>query len=253
MKNFSTFVVCIGILAMLTGCGGVDVNQELSEALRLAELGDTDSWAAAAAKVEVCIEAGRTEPDILAFHVMCLQRSGDVEGAKAGARDVLQIAPDNFTANFLMGKMLSEEGNYLEALDYLRTAHELKPGDIDALVLVARCAGKQNVPEAEKYYQALMTHEEFASSHLPYNELAIWYVQQARYPEAMSYFSQALQKQGANPQIYLNMAVTQDKYFKKPLVARHLYNRFLAEAGDEYPAKQRQVQNRLRTLFVTNR
>jgi tetratricopeptide (TPR) repeat protein len=242
--------MCVGLSGLLAGCGGTDVNAELGEALRLAELGDTESWKAASKKVETCIDAGRTEPDVLAFQVMCLQRSGQIDKAKATGRDLLRVSPENFTGNYLMGKMLTSEGNNIEALDYLRRAHELKPSDVDALVLLARCAGGQNVPEADKYYLALMTHEEFANSHLPYNELAIWYVQQGRYPEAMSYFSQALQKQGANPQIYLNMAVMQDKYFKKPKVARRFYTKFLTEAGESYPEKTSQVRNRLRTLFV---
>lgn len=241
-------------VTILSGCGRVNVDQRLGAAVALAREGREADWKAALTEVEPCVNARPDDPTVTALHILCLERSGSPEKARAIARDAARVHPHHFLINYQAGRLLMAEDNHIDALGYLRTAHELRPDHLDCLVLLAACAGHQNVPEARDYYQQLIATDTFRNDYVPYNELGIWYVNQGRFPEAISSFSQASAKSDNHPLIYLNMAVTFDRYMKKPKLARRFYNKYLiateTRKGSDDPARAAQVSQRLRSLFA---
>jgi tetratricopeptide (TPR) repeat protein len=232
---------------VLAGCGRVDPNGEFQAAVELAKAGDGKSWEKAVARAESAMRAGGNTAALRGFHVLALYRSGKTDETVERARDAARDFPDSFLCQFLAGKILLESGDALAALGPLRQAYELEPDNQDCVVLLARCATMQNVPDAEAALEKLMDGNQ---AHLAANEMGVFLVNQGRYPEAMSWFSRT-SSMSDNPSVYLNMAVLCDRYMKKPTLARRYYTKYMLETGDRFPTKNQMITARLRQLFAT--
>lgn len=254
LRLFLPPCLTVGLLLFLgltVGCGRVDINGELKAAMRLAEAGDSDSWQQVQKKTERCLNAGADTPAVRELHILSLIRTGQLEKAQHKAQEAVQKYPDHFLLQYLLGNATYQRGKYIDALKPLRTAHRLNPENLNALILLADCARRQNIPDAVAYYNQLMTRQAFTGVEraVPLNELGVFYVQQGHYPEAMSQFSQAIHYSGnSNPLFYLNAAVMYDQYRRDTELARKFYIKFLLEAGTKFSDLTATVRNRLRQL-----
>ena len=247
MRRFVWLMTCVAVGALLTGCGRVDPNKEFRAAVDLAKGGDVGSWEKALGRAESAMRAGGNSAALRGFYVLALYRTGQTDETITQARDAAREFPDSFLCQFMAGKVLLESGDAQAALEPLRRAHELEPDNGDCLVLLARCASTQNVPDAEAALEQLL---EGNQAHLAANQMGVFLVNQGRYPEAMSWFSRT-SSMTENPGVYLNMAVLCDRYMKKPKLARRYYTKYLLEAGDQFPAKGQLITGRLRQLFAS--
>ena len=214
----------------------------------MAKAGDGKSWVKAVDRAESALEAGGNSAALRGFYVLALYRANKKETALSQARAVVRDFPDSYLCQYLGGKILLEMDASIDALPPLRRAHELEPDNVNCLTLLAICAMRQNVNDAESCFEALLDSKQ---DYLAANGMGVYFVNQGRYPESMSWFSRA-STMTDNPGIYLNMGVLCDRYMKKPQLARPYYVKFMLEAQDRFPDKTALVKTRLRQLFTPN-
>ncbi|MBM3327075.1 MAG: tetratricopeptide repeat protein [Calditrichaeota bacterium] len=63
--------------------------------------------------------------DILLNYALMKLRKNDFDGAAVVYKRILETAPDDFTANLNLGTILVNQGKWLDAIPYLKKAHEL--------------------------------------------------------------------------------------------------------------------------------
>lgn len=236
------------LFIFVCGCGRIETKDLVEEARALANEGGKTNWQKACKNLEICIKEGLTDTNTVLFYIVALYKNGDTEQAMKTAEESLKSNPENFLANYLLGKMYYQNRDPHRAFGYLRKSQLLRPGHVDSLALMSNCAVSLRLPVAKSVLQQLTGANEFRSSYLVANALGISYVQSAEYLKAISSFSKALKLSGNHPLIVLNLAVLSDRYLKNPKIARDHYNRFMTAAKDKYPEKRKKVKQRLSKL-----
>ena len=76
-------------------------------------------------------------PDLFSYYGMALLSTGDQDGAKVAFQRALKQNPNDFESNLHMGVLLRHDEKYDEALQYLRHALDMRPGDPGARYQIA--------------------------------------------------------------------------------------------------------------------
>ena len=241
------FAVCI-CLVVLCGCSQQSIPVLVSDALKLADIGDDGSWNKALVKLDQAIARGGDSQPLQMFYAIALERSDKAAAAIDIVEATQKDAPDSFLPNYLAGKLNYNAGNYRAAADYLQTAVALDDMHDEALMLYASAAARENLPEVPKLFARLQASDRFDDSYLLWNELAIWYMYQGNYIDAMSNFSKAIRYSNQHPSMYLNTAVMWDRYAGQYPLARRYYERYLKVVGDHDAETVGHVEARLQQL-----
>ncbi len=173
----------------------------------------------------------------------------EIDQAIPALRRAAEDLPDNFTAQYLYGWILYENGNYTRALPPLRRAFEIEQDHTEVLSLLARACLEQNLVEGVRYLQLLMRQPGYRDKPEPYNAIGLLWTGEPNYTRAGSFFLHALQRDSDNPVVLQNLAVLHDVYLHERKTALRYYRRCLAASqriGDQERA--RQVTRRLRNL-----
>ncbi len=249
-------LAAIGLLSclvlMLAACGTRQSSEELmQQALAAARAGDW-SYAREYARRVTAHDPGNLDARMLmglSFHYL-----GETGRATRSMRQVAEQAPNNFTAQFLYGWMLSEAGNFAEALAPLRRAHEIDRHHRPLLVLLARACLEQNLIEGVGYLQRLVSEADYGNRPEAFNAIALLWMGEPNYNRARAFFLQALRRDPGNPVVLQNLAVLYDLYLNDEEQALAYYRRCLATSQRiNDSARARQVTERLRQLMQRRR
>ena len=248
LQRVCGFLAVCMCLVVLCGCSQQSIPELVSDALKLADTGDDGSWNKALDKLDQAIESGGDSLPLQMFYAIALERTDKAAAAIDVVEATQKDAPDSFLPNYLAGKLNYNAGNYRAAVGYLQNAVALDDTHDEALMLYASAAARENLPGVPELFAQLQAGNQFEDSYLLCNELAIWYMYQGNYIDAMSNFSKAIRRSNQHPSVYLNTAVMWDRYAGQYPLARRYYERYLKVAGDHDAETVGHVEARLQQL-----
>lgn len=170
----------------------------------------------------------------------------------------VELAPDDFFAQYYLGWMLFESAQYGRALKPLERAYELRAQcpdrDDSVLVMLSMCCINQNLARGRTYLQALRRFRGFERSALLYNALGYLSVRQRDYQGALGAFMEALRREPRSAVTLQNLGVLFDERLQRPDEAMRYYREALfARQGMSDSSRQEELTRRLRQLAEARR
>jgi tetratricopeptide (TPR) repeat protein len=86
-------------------------------------------FAGALAEFQQAVNLNANLPDLYSYYGMALMVTGDQAGARKAFERELQADPNNFESNLQMGVVLRQDEENEQALQYLKRALQVRPGD----------------------------------------------------------------------------------------------------------------------------
>ena len=181
---------------------------------------------------------------------LALENSNHLELGVDEIKAASKLAPGDFIVQFNFGRMLFKQGRYGEAVAPLKIALELRPDNMDAVILLAQASSALRLPEAPNYYAIIATNPRFRDKPDPFNELGIIYLRDKDPERAIRYFIKAYRLAPDNYIIALNLAICLDKYNNDPAKALSFYKKYLklTEKNPEIEAKRLKVSRRVKEI-----
>ncbi|MCQ2379015.1 MAG: tetratricopeptide repeat protein [Victivallaceae bacterium] len=242
-KRFSA--LGIGALLLIgAGCGN-NPDKAYEAARNAAAKGDCREAFRLAEKAEKTDPKNRKGLLLLA---VVAEKCGEHDRALDAARRAVQLDERDFTAQYTLGRICAARTDRrAEGLKILQRAHELNPGDVRTMVLIADTALAMNHPRTPRFLLELQKCKGYEKSAELYNDLGIAYMRLGQYAEARSAFTSAQEFGAGNPRITLNIARFFDYHTTHAYFAETLYRKFLRQAGNrrEFRAEADAVRRRL--------
>lgn len=91
----------------------------------------------ALADLQKAVELNPTLPDVYSYYGLALMSTGDQAGAQKAFQQAIKNDPNSFESNLQMGVLLREDQDYGTALQYLRHALDVRPGDLGVRYQIA--------------------------------------------------------------------------------------------------------------------
>lgn len=89
-----------------------------------------NDFSGALADLQKAVELNPDLPDLYSYYGLALMSTGDQAGAQKAFEKALKNDPNNFESNLRLGVILKENQDYDGALQYLRHALDVRPGDL---------------------------------------------------------------------------------------------------------------------------
>jgi tetratricopeptide (TPR) repeat protein len=103
------------------------------------------------------LELNAKLPDVHYFYGFALLSAGDTDRAGAAFQLELEVNPNNFDSNLQLGVLLISDDKYAEALQHLRRALQLRPGDLAVrFQLAVRDVDQDRLESARAELEALV-------------------------------------------------------------------------------------------------
>lgn len=181
---------------------------------------------------------------------LALENSNHLELAIDEIKAASKLAPGDFMVQYNFGRMLFKQGRYGEAVAPLKIASELRTDNMDAVILLAQTSSALKLPEAANYYAIIATNPRFRDKPDPFNELGIIYLRDKDPERAIRYFIKAYKLAPDNYIITLNLAICLDKYNNDPAKALNFYRKYLklTEKNPEMEAKRLKISRRVKEI-----
>jgi tetratricopeptide (TPR) repeat protein len=103
-------------------------NEKYLRILAKAQTGASDP-AGASATYSQLLDSGVADAELIILRADCYRKTGETDKALSDVRKYLEIYPDNITALGLAGKLESNSGDNLQALEYFSKNLKLHPND----------------------------------------------------------------------------------------------------------------------------
>ena len=98
--------------------------------------------------LQKAVELNPNLPDLYSYYGLALMSTGDQAGAQKAFEQALKNDPNSFESNLRMGVLLREDQNYGAALQHLRRALDVRPGDLGVRYQIA--AAELSLGQVEK-------------------------------------------------------------------------------------------------------
>ncbi|MCQ2380632.1 MAG: hypothetical protein MJ025_06915 [Victivallaceae bacterium] len=219
--RFIGLVVAVALL--VSGCSGKQEKELLSSARAAAAAGNWQQAESDAAKV---LELAPDNVIALLIASSAAEKRDDLDEATNRAGHAARVAPNNFTALYMYGRLLyRDSAQKQKAIEVLEKAHNLRPDDPDVLVLLCNLTAGTKDPNAEKYLREYGKLG-FANSPEYLNQLGVCLWLKRDVIGARSVFAKARQTGSDRPMIMLSSARFFDACNMKPL-AVDTYGKFV--------------------------
>lgn len=256
LKKVSVIIFAVFLTVILAGCPGKgnDADTLLQMSVREAKKGrNTDALMLAK---EACMVSPDNSEALLMRSVMA-ERCNDRQLALDSALQALRLVPNNFVALYTVGRLYSSgKDTATEAMEYLEKAHNLKPEDVNTLILLANLAVNLKSEKALEYLNKLgAVDSELVDTYEGKTLLGHAYAIRGKKREAAIAFGVADRK-GKNVLSNYNYAVAIDCiYGGKPSLAVSKYQIFLKQSENDpaLASLRRDVERRLRKLKRNSR
>jgi Flp pilus assembly protein TadD len=250
MKNFITYTITILTIAIsLASC--TPDRRSTAEILDAAiKAGNDNHWADA---LELAKDAARREsknPAALMMLATAYENNGRKDLAIQAARNAATYAPDNFQAQYLLGRLYFQNPKKTQdALQPLLKALEIKPDDPNTLILVGQIFRKFDMKNPEQYYKRLAKTKRFKNRPEPWNEMGVIYAAKNDPDNAARCLIKAYQAAPNNHTTVLNLAIFMDRHGKKSK-AIYFYKKFieLVASNPEMEHQRQRIRRRIREL-----
>ena len=153
-RFYMTGIVCTGIIAisLLAGCGENIKNSDavLNKSVNTA-LND-GNWEEALSYAKLATKTDPKNIDAQIMYSIALENNGDKDEAIKNLKKIVKVQPKNFLAQLSLGKILYAKKDYEGAYDHLTNAYNLRPNDINTLILYSQCSAKLHAQNTEKLF-----------------------------------------------------------------------------------------------------
>ena len=227
IKKFRILLTLCGGLVLFAGCGGPPLSTQalLNKALNAATHGD---WKDALGYIETVTEREPSNINALIFQALAYEACEKNDLALNSARLAVKNAPDNFQAQYMLGRLYSKDPQKVQdAITPLGRALQIKPHDSNTLLLLGRCSTTLKLDSAIKYYKQLAENPRFKKNAELWNEMGIYYAERQRIRNAAKCFVKAYKLAPLKPIIVLNFATFRDQYVGDPKGALRSYKKYL--------------------------
>lgn len=249
LKRMPLFLGAALLLIAISGCGKSGVAACVKQGVAAAEAGD---WEKALKFASSGVERAPKNLDALLLKALAARKCGRHSVACEAAAKAVKAAPDNFSAQFMLGWVCMDDPSRRgDARQAFRAALKLRPGDRDSLIALCNLAAEDGDAELAGWLEQLETsHPEFAARSAAFqNQRGVAYMRAGRYREAGAAFAKAVKMIFNDPRIVYNAACVGDRLRSVPKWRlRGWYEQYLElTQGDRSAAESRQlVMARLR-------
>ena len=201
--------------------------------------------------VKVAVEREPANAPAFILLAMAYENTGKNEQAIEAARKAVKLEPDNFLAQYTLGRLYAIDQNKLQdAVEPLLRALKLRPGDSDTLLLLADCCQKLNLPKTPDYYNLIVALPAFKNRHEPWNQLGVYYAEKGNLRNAAACFKQAYAIAPENHMVLLNFGIFFDKYLRQSERALKYYQRYMdiTAKNPEMEQKKQEIKARIKDL-----
>lgn len=254
MNGSKRMVLLLGaalFLAAAPGCGRSGVAECVKRGAAAAESGD---WEQALKFASEGVKRSPGNIDALLLKALAAKKCGRQNVAFEAASKAAATAPDNFSAQFMLGWVCMDEPSHRnDARQAFRAALKLRPGDRDTLISLCNLAAE----DGDAGLAELLDQLESACPELPersaafHNQRGIAHLISGRYREAGASFAKAVKMNFDDPQIVYNAACVGDRLRNVPAWRLRLwYERYLELSANDSSAAdaRRLVLARLKEL-----
>ncbi len=240
----------LGSTLALSSCSG---SKEETPVLlnKAVDLGAKGDWQGAKKLASKAAKQDPNEADAFVILALCLENSGDLDGAIDEINKAVKISESNFMANYTKGRLLFQKGKYDSCIAPLKQARALRPDNVETVSLLAQAAMRQNLSDAPNYFGFLAKTERFKNRPEPWNELGVCFAGRKDYKRALQFLVKAESLAPDSPQVALNIAIVNDTAgLNRPAEAVSYYKKYLRQTAKN-PAlepKRKAVADRIREL-----
>lgn len=227
IKKFRILLVCGFGLVLFAGCGGPPLSTQalLNKAFDEASRGE---WKEALDYLETVTEREPHNISALIFQALAYEGREKDDLALNAARLAVKNAPDNFQAQYTLGRLYSKDQQKVQdAITPLGRALQIKPDDSDTLLLLGRCSTILKLDSAIKYYKQLAKKPKFKKNVELWNEMGIYYAERQQIRRAANCFVKAYRLNSSKALILLNFATFRDQYVGDSKGALRSYKKYL--------------------------
>ena len=249
MKNFSLCAACLLSSLIMFGCSDdSSANKQLAEAVTKAKQGN---WESAENIAENLSEQYPKSPAPMLLRSLAFEKNGDLVKATDIARKCTEITPDDFTAQYTLGRLYSRDPQrHAEAFSTLERALALKPGDPDTLILLCNLGIIRKEPVTDKYLNLLKQNPGFSKSAELNFMLGYRQAEQRNYEASKRFMMEALNYSGGigNHDFIYSIAHCFDQHNFPKKTTVQFYRLYIQAAGQKDQAKVNMVKKRLQQL-----
>jgi len=250
MKICHIVIIAIVLIFGAVSCSPAKkkTNTELlNEAMAYADRAD---WRKALKLIQQAVEQDPRDAGAQLFCALALENAASLSEALDKAKQAADLAPDNFFAQYTLGRLYFRIGSYDRAVAPLMRALKLRPGDPNTTLLLAQAGARRNIGMALKFYGDLTKMKDYSAQSALWNEMGVLSLADKKQDKAYQYFKQAEKLSPNNHITALNLAVLYDFYLHNKREAITYYRKFLrqTQTRSDLDAKRVEVNMRLREI-----
>ncbi len=253
--KFSIFSSAILLSAvMLTGCSEEkSENEQMTHAISLAKNGN---WQEAGEIADNLTGNSSTSVAPKLLQIVAYEKSGELDKAADLALQCAKNNPRDFTSQYLLGRLYAMDSKRDgEAFEVLERALQLRPGDINTLILLCNLGVRRNEPNTGKYLEELVTKTKLSNAELAkaYYMRGLYLYKNGDTAMAFSSMDQARNLcRRDNPELLLQIARFVDNAGDRGNEAGYIYRLFIILYGktpNPDPAKLQEARLREQQLL----
>jgi tetratricopeptide (TPR) repeat protein len=254
LNNFRRILIVSFMIAcavFIAGCertSSMTTSQLMDKSFNSAREG---YWKKSLKYASAVVDREPSNADALILKAIACENTGKTELALQAAREAVKFAPDNFTAQYTLGRLYAGDPQKIQdAIAPLLRALKIKPDDANTLVVLARCSAKLNLDNTIKYYERLAQIPKFSKRPVIWNQMGLFYVNRKKLRNAAFCFVRAYNLAPENHRTVLNLATFMDHYAGKSQRAVKFYKKYLdlTSNNKELNKQRQQIQSRISTI-----
>lgn len=255
--NFMKSIMLITLLLSLTilqscseNLADKSVDQLLNSGCESARNG---LWTKALKYAKAAVKREPANAGALVLAALAYENNDNIEQALQAARLAVKADAKYFQAQYTLGRIcLKDQSKIQDSIEPLKRALQLKPKDVDTLVLLARGAKKLGLLDTVKYFEQLAETKRYAGRPEPWNEMGIIYAEQNNSRNAARCLVTAYNRAKNNPIVVLNFALFLDYYNSQPARAVKFYRKFVSLVEDNSAFADKAIQTKKRISEIVN-
>ncbi len=258
--KFSIFLsTMLSVATVLTGCSSEEDsgNEQMTRAISLAKNGNWREAGQIADKLSADIP-GAIAP--ILFQIVAYEKAGELDKATDLALQCARNNPKDFTAQYLLGRLYAMDSKRDgEAFEILERALQLRPGDLNTLILLCNLGVKRNEPNTRGYLEQLVTKTKLSNAELAnaYYMQGLYLYKNGESALAFSCMDRARELcRRDNPELLLQIARFADNDGNRSNEAGYIYRHFIILYGNTPnpdPDKLQEARLREQQLLGTDR
>ncbi|MFA7230527.1 MAG: tetratricopeptide repeat protein [Victivallaceae bacterium] len=244
-------ITFLTILLFVSGCGRTS-SMSTTELLDKATIyGSNGQWKYALKYAAAAADREPGNVSALILKAIACEYCGKDELALESARQAVKVSPDNFMAQYTLGRLYAQSNNKVQdAIAPLLRALAIKHNDQNAMILLARCSDRLNLDKTIEYYNSLATDQRITAGPEIWNQMGIYYATRNNLKAAAASFVRAYNASPDNNIVVLNFAIFLDRYMHNTSRAAKYYQKYLelTAKNPQLDKKRANIEQRIKVI-----